>query len=55
VKHTKEVYKNWLGEPELSLITGDYFSELGDVNPFNILLDKLAEDISNRLQNGGDV
>lgn len=55
VEHTKGVYKNWLGEPELSLITGDLLSELGEVYPFNDLLDILTEDLHNRIKNGGDI
>lgn len=55
VHHTKEVYKNWLGEPELSLVTGNLLSELGDVYPLKTLLDILEEEVSTHLQMGGDV
>jgi CRISPR system Cascade subunit CasD len=53
VHHTKEVYKNWLGEPELSLVTGNLLSELGDVYPLKTLLDILEEEVRTHLQNGG--
>lgn len=55
VQHTEDVYKNWLGEPELSLVTGDLLSELGDVYSLKDLLDKLADELQNRFMNGGDV
>ncbi|MGI6142162.1 MAG: type I-E CRISPR-associated protein Cas7/Cse4/CasC, partial [Caldicoprobacterales bacterium] len=54
VHHTKEVYKNWLGEPELSLVTGNLLSELGDVYPLKTLLDLLEEEVRTHLQMGGD-
>jgi CRISPR system Cascade subunit CasC len=54
VQHTKEVYSNWLGEPDLSLVTGNLLSELGNVYPFKTLLDVLEKEVQNYLQNGGD-
>ena len=55
VQHTKKVYNDWLGEPELSLVTGSLLSELGEVHPFKSLLDKLENEIKLCLQNGGDM
>ena len=54
VIHTKEVYKNWLKEPDLSLVTGDLFAELGETHPLNELLSLLANEINHRVGNGGD-
>jgi CRISPR system Cascade subunit CasC len=54
VEHTKKVYKNWLGEPEFSLVTGELLSELGEVQPLQKLLDTLSGELRNRLKNGGE-
>jgi CRISPR system Cascade subunit CasC len=52
VEHTNKTYANWLGKPEVSLVTGELLSELGDLHPFNDLLNILEREISHRL---GDV
>jgi CRISPR system Cascade subunit CasC len=54
VEHTKKVYDNWLGEPEVSLVTGELFSELDEAQPLQKLLDKLYDELGNRLGNGGE-
>ena len=30
VEHARKVYENWLGQPQVSLVTGELLSELGD-------------------------
>ncbi len=55
VQHAKSVYNNWLDVPALSLVTGDLLTELGDIHPFNNLLDVLTDELQNQLTNGGDV
>jgi len=55
VAHARSVYKNFAGEPELSLVAGELLSELGAVQPIKKLLDTLAGDLRARLVNGGDV
>ncbi len=54
VIHTKDVYKNWLKEPELSLVTGDLLAELGGIHPLNESLDLLVKELHKRIGNGGD-
>lgn len=54
VQYTKAVYDNWLGEPDLSLVTGNSLSDLGETYSFNDLLDKLADAIQVHLGNGRD-
>jgi CRISPR system Cascade subunit CasC len=55
IEHAKNVYNNWLGNPEISLVTGDVWSELGDVLPLEELLSRLTGELSSRLGNGGDI
>ena len=55
VAHARSVYKNFAGEPELSLVAGELLSELGAVQPIKELLDTLAGELRHRLGNGGDV
>lgn len=55
VAHARSVYQNFAGEPELSLVAGELLSELGDVQPMKDLLDTLAEELRDRIGNGGDV
>ena len=45
VEHALKTYENWLGEPDVSLITGDLLSELGEKQPFMDLLAKLEKEI----------
>lgn len=49
VKHTDKLYSNWLGRPEVSLVTGELLSELGETKPFNDLLVNLERELNNRL------
>lgn len=49
VEHTKKVYNNWLGNPELTLVTGELLSELGDLQPLKDLLHNLEREIEHRL------
>jgi CRISPR system Cascade subunit CasC len=49
IQHAKKVYDNWLGKPDLSLVTGELLSELGEVQPFSNLLGSLAREIKHRL------
>lgn len=52
IEHTERTYDNWLGKPELSLVTGELLSELGDLQPLHGLLSTLGGEIKHRL---GDV
>lgn len=54
VEHAQSVYRNFSGKPELSLVSGELLSELGNVLPFQELLRSLADELGRRLQNGGD-
>lgn len=54
VNHTKNIYRNWLNEPDISLVTGTLLSDLGDIQPLSNLLSILTENIENRFGIGGD-
>lgn len=54
VEHAWKVYNNWLGKPELSLVTGELLRDLGDVHPLQNLLDTLADELRNRFGTGGN-
>jgi CRISPR system Cascade subunit CasC len=54
VEHTKRIYENWLGQPELSLVTGEQFSELGENQPQKELLNTLAKELRDNLGIGGE-
>jgi CRISPR system Cascade subunit CasC len=54
VAHAMSVYRNFAGEPELSLTAGELLSELGSVQPLKGLLSSLADEIRKRPGNGGD-
>lgn len=49
IEHADKTYDNWLGKPEVSLVTGELLSELGDLHPFNKLLVTLEREMNNRL------
>lgn len=49
-EHTNKTYDNWLGKPDVSLVTGEWLSELGDLHSFNDLLDTLGRKISDGLE-----
>jgi|SRR5690554_4329315 len=49
IEHTGKVYDNWLGKPDFSLVTGDLFSELGNLQPLNELLDTLGREVKHHL------
>jgi CRISPR system Cascade subunit CasC len=49
VEHAGKVYDNWLGKPELSLVTGELLSGLGELQTFNDLLSTLEREIKHRL------
>lgn len=55
VEHTQKIYKDWLGEPTVSLVTGDLLSDLGHVQAFDNLIGKLTENIEGRYRIGGDI
>jgi len=55
VEHACKVYENWLGQPKLSLVTGELLSELGDIKPLEGLLDTLLQELLYHLSIGGDV
>jgi len=54
VEHARNVYRDFACEPELSLVTGEPLSGLGDVMPFDKMLIRLADELDERLRNGGD-
>jgi CRISPR system Cascade subunit CasC len=43
VQHARNVYQNFVGEPIVTLVTGDLMSELGRTVPFPELLDALSK------------
>jgi len=49
IKHAKETYKNWLGEPDVSLVTGEFFAELGVQKSLQDLLTALAGEVRDRI------
>ncbi|MGI5901000.1 MAG: type I-E CRISPR-associated protein Cas7/Cse4/CasC [Desulfitobacteriia bacterium] len=55
VKHAQQVYKDWLGEPEISFITGELFAELGEKLPFMELLEELKNNLTHHFESDGDV
>lgn len=54
VTHTKSVYQNFSGEPELSLASGDALSGSFNVLPLKEMLDTLMDELGKRLENGGE-
>lgn len=52
IEHTEKLYDNWLGKPEISLVTGELLSELGNLQSLQSLLSILEKEIKHRL---GDV
>lgn len=50
--HAKSVYQNFAGEPVLSLASGQMWSDFGNVQPLDTLLNLLTEDLGQRLING---
>lgn len=53
VEHTEDVYKNWLGKPELSLATGELFAALAEPQPLQDLIKTLETELSKRLEISG--
>lgn len=51
VSHTKRLYQDFAEEPELSLVTGQYLSELGEIHPLNELLLVVEERINKFIEN----
>jgi CRISPR system Cascade subunit CasC len=45
VSHAEGVYRNYGGEPVLSLVNSELLSALGSVYPLNTLLDKLSDEL----------
>lgn len=54
VKQAKGVYKNWLGAPEITLVTGEVLQEMGTSVPLKELIDNLGIAITEHLGLGGD-
>lgn len=52
--HAKNLYKNFAGEPALSLTVGSLLSGLGEMLSLPELLKTLKADILNRMKDGGD-
>ncbi|WP_019536646.1 type I-E CRISPR-associated protein Cas7/Cse4/CasC [Paenibacillus ginsengihumi] len=55
VRHARNVYGQFAGEPVLSLVTGEFLSELGDTMPLSELLDTLARALPEHLPAGRNV
>ena len=53
VSHVKRLYRNFSGDPVLSLTSGELLEELGDSLSFGELLDVLEKDLQTRVGNGG--
>lgn len=51
--HAKNVYRNFAGEPVLSLVSGELWPELGSVQPLEKLLGSLVDEIHKHLTDGG--
>lgn len=51
VNQATSVYRDFAGEPERSLVSGAYLSELGSPQPFGELLNTLAEELNRLLVN----
>jgi len=49
IEHARKTYDNWLGKPDVSIVTGELLSELGENQPFNDLLVTLEREVTNRL------
>ncbi len=54
-EHAQALYRDWLGEPELTLVTGELLGKLGNALPLKVLLNKLRLELDNCLKNGGAV
>jgi CRISPR system Cascade subunit CasC len=52
VDHAGNVYRNFIGEPVVTLVAGEPLAELGNALPLNTLLDKLVTELSVRIGNG---
>jgi len=52
IDYAKSTYENWLGSPDVSLVTGELFSGLGEPKSLAVLLAALADEIQNRLRAG---
>jgi CRISPR system Cascade subunit CasC len=52
IAHAGSVYRNFAGEPALSLVTGEPLTELGNAQPLDALLDTLADELRARIGNG---
>jgi CRISPR system Cascade subunit CasC len=48
VAHARSVYRNFAGDPDLSLTAGELLSELGSIQPLKELLLSLADEIRKR-------
>jgi CRISPR system Cascade subunit CasC len=55
VRHARDIYRQFAGEPVLSLVTGDLLSELGTALPLPELLDTLAGGLPKHLPAGRNV
>lgn len=49
VRHAKETYENWLNEPEVSFVIGNGLAELGDKVSLGEMLNKLVDELNQRL------
>jgi CRISPR system Cascade subunit CasC len=55
VRHARNVYRQFAGEPAMSLVTGELLSELGETLPLPDLLNTLARALSEYLPEGRNV
>lgn len=52
IAHAGSVYRNFAGEPALSLVAGEPLTESGNMQPFDALLDTLASELRTHMGNG---
>lgn len=53
VSHTKNIYRTFAGNPEISLVVGESLSELGDDHSLTSLLSTLEDELSVKLESAG--
>lgn len=49
VKHASDIYENWLGTPEIALVTGEALKDIGNPAPLKTMLDLLSAAVQERL------
>jgi CRISPR system Cascade subunit CasC len=52
VSHAKRIYKDFAGEPELSLVVGEILSDLAQAQPLDAVLSQLTTEVKRRIENG---